>query len=82
MDPAQLDALKAEVSTAVDTAAGIATIIVPQYAGFIILGQALAKAAPDLYADAMNLIQKDAPTQADTDDFAMKIHALANPETA
>ena len=81
MDQAQIDSIKAEVNAGVDTAANVAEVIAPQYAGFIVLGQAVAKALPSLYEDVMKLINKEAPTQDEKDSLAKAIASLAKPET-
>ena len=71
--------LATEIQSAVDTAAGIATVVAPQYAGFIVLGQAIAHAAPELYADVQALLSKKEPTDADAAELAGKIADLLNP---
>lgn len=71
--------LVTEIQGAVDTAASVAEVIAPQYAVFIVLGQALAHAAPELVDDVKALIGKAEPTDADVQVLADKIASLANP---
>ena len=71
----------AAVETEINSAASIASVLAPQYAGFIVLGQAVAKAAPLLYQDVQNLLANKAPTPADVTALATAIASLANPET-
>ncbi len=81
MDPTTLQNIEDEIAKAVDTAANIGEVIAPQYTGFIVLGQAVAKALPDLYNDVKALLGTAAPTTDAQAALAAKIHALANPET-
>lgn len=73
------ETIKNEIEAAVDTVAGVASTIAPEYAPFIVLGQAVAHAIPSLYADVQALLQKKDPTDADTKALADKIAALQNP---
>lgn len=73
--------IEAEVNSAVNTAGAIASVIMPQYAAFIVLGQAIAKAMPELYDDVIRLLNKQEPTDEDTAELAKKIAALSAPET-
>jgi hypothetical protein len=81
MDATQLAALNSEIGAAVDTASSVAEVIAPQYAAFIILGQALAKAMPGLVEDVQRLLSAQEPTDADIAALGDKIAALASPET-
>lgn len=76
-----IETIKAEVTSAVDAAASIGQVITPQYAGFIVLGQAVAKALPDLYEDVRKLISREAPTDDEVRALSQRIHELANPES-
>ncbi len=80
MTPTELAALEAEVNTVVNTAGSIASSVAPQYAGFIVLGQAVAKLFPGVLNDIENLIAKKDPTDADNDAVAEKIMSLLTPE--
>lgn len=81
MDADQLKAIETEIAAGVDTAANIAEVVAPQYAGFIVLGQAVAKAFPPLMEDVNNLINATEPNAAANAALAAKIGALTNPET-
>lgn len=72
----------AAVIEAVDAAANLAQIFLPQFAAYILLGKTLAKAAPELYADAVKLVSVEEPTEAEKADLARKLELLANPEKA
>lgn len=69
----------AQIKSAINTAAGVASTIAPEYAPFIILGQAVAAAAPDLINDVEAMLSKQEPTDEDTQNLAVKIAALKNP---
>jgi hypothetical protein len=75
------DQLKAEIKAAVAAAGTIATFIAPQYTAFIVLGQALAKAAPEVFDGVVKLLQKAEPTEAEIADLHRLIDQLKNPET-
>ena len=60
----------------------IAMAVAPQYAGFVLIGMMGAKAAPEIYADVVKLLQKAEPTPEDKAELARKLHALAYPEGA
>lgn len=81
-DQLKFDAVKAQIDAGIDTAALVAEGIAPQYIPLIVLGQAVAKALPDLYADVAKLIEQTEPTEADSAALALKIAALEHPETA
>jgi len=81
MNPTQINDLTTNLSAALVTAGNIAEVIAPQYTAFIVLGMAVAKALPDLERDIVALICHPAPTTADVELLAQKIHALTNPET-
>ena len=68
------------VLEAVDAAAALAQVFLPQFTAFIVLGRAAAKAAPGLYEDVVKLLSKDEPTPEEKQDLARKLQALANPE--
>ena len=72
----------AEITQAIETGSAIARTLAPEFAPYILLGTAIAKAAPQLYDDVVKLLQKAEPTAEDKADLARKLHALANPETA
>ena len=72
-------AIEAEILAGINTAANIAEVVAPQYAGFIVLGQAVAAAFPSLIDDVTALINKAEPTAADNAALAAKIVALGNP---
>ncbi len=78
MDPTQISA---EIDPVIDGAANVASALMPQYGALIILGAGLIKSAPELYADALNLVQKKEPTDADNAALQAKIAALAKPES-
>jgi len=71
-----------EFDAAIDQAAAVTSLFLPQYSALIVMGQAAAKAAPGVYADLVALIEKREPTVEDKADLARKLRALANPETA
>ncbi|HEV2692354.1 MAG TPA: hypothetical protein VG347_05610 [Verrucomicrobiae bacterium] len=81
MNTTQVSDITDNLSTALVTAGNIAEVIAPQYAAFIVLGIAVAKALPDLERDVLALVNQTAPTAADIQLLAQKITALANPET-
>lgn len=72
-------AIVSEIESGIATAANIAEVIAPQYAAFIVLGQAVAAAFPELIADVENLINKTDPSPADNAALAVKIADLGNP---
>lgn len=76
---AQIQAVETEILSGINTAAGIASAVAPEYAPFIVLGQAVAAAMPDLINDVTALIQQTAPSAADVTALAAKIAALQNP---
>jgi hypothetical protein len=78
MDPTQISA---EIDPVINGAANVASALLPQYGALILLGAGLIKQAPELYADAVNLVQKKEPTDADNAALQAKIAALANPQT-
>lgn len=78
MNPTQISA---EIDPVIDGAANVASALAPQYGALILLGAGLIKQAPELYADALNLIQKKEPTDADNAALLAKIAALANPQS-
>lgn len=80
-DQAKFDAVKAEIDSGIDIAATVAAGVAPEYLPFIVLGKAVAKALPDLYADVARLIDKTEPTDTDTASLATKISQLEHPET-
>lgn len=71
--------ISAEIDPVINSAANVASALLPQYGALILLGAGLIKSAPQLYADALNLVQKKEPTDADTAALQAKIAALANP---
>jgi hypothetical protein len=77
-----MDAKQIETSIqgALDTSAGIAEIIAPQYAGFILIGKAIADATPGLIDDVTALMNGDKPTPEQVSALAQKIATLKNPE--
>jgi len=77
----QLAALQTEINAGLDLAAQVGEVIAPQYTGFIVLGQAVAKAFPGIIADVQALIHKTEPTAADVAALAATIAALGNPES-
>lgn len=79
MTQAQVQALEAEILSGVNTVAGIASAVAPEYAPFIVLGQAVAAAMPDLINDVTALINQTEPSAADVTALATKIAALQNP---
>jgi hypothetical protein len=79
MDATQLALIESEIESGINTAAGIASVVAPQYAGFIVLGQAVAAAFPPLLNDVLALINQTDPSAADQSALAAKIAALANP---
>lgn len=80
-DQARFDAVKAEIDSGIDVASTVAASVAPEFLPYIILGKAVAKALPDLYADVARLIDKTEPTDTDTQDLATKISQLEHPET-
>ncbi len=76
MDAATLKTIEAEIAAAVDTAGNIEDVIAPQYAAFIVLGQAVAKALPGRIDDVQRLLSSQEPTDADVAALAQKIAAL------
>lgn len=70
-----------EIDPVINGAANVAAALAPQYGALILLGAGLIKEAPELYADAVNLVQKKEPTDADNAALQAKIAALANPAT-
>lgn len=78
MDPT---VISAEIDPVIDGAANVAAALAPEYGALILLGAGLVKASPELYADAVNLVQKKDPTAADNAALDAKIAALAHPET-
>lgn len=81
MTPSELATLQAEVDTVINTAGTIGSAIAPQYAAFIVLGQALAKQFPALLNDVENLLSKKDPTPEDNQAVSAKIVSLLNPES-
>lgn len=79
MDAIELAAIESELKSGIDTAASIASVVAPQYAGFIVLGQAVAAAFPPLLNDVLALINQNEPSVADQQALSAKIAALANP---
>jgi hypothetical protein len=79
IDPAQLAAIEAEIKSGIDIAAGVASTVAPQYAPFIVLGQAVAAAFPPLINDVIALIEQTEPDAAANAALALKIASLANP---
>jgi len=78
------DQIRQDASVAgpiIDQAATIGATVAPEYAAFIILGAAVAKGAPNLLADAIDLANKKEPTPEDNAAFQAKVTALRNPET-
>jgi hypothetical protein len=73
--------ISAEIDPVINGAANVASALLPQYGALILLGAGLIKSAPQLYADAVALVQKKDPTPADEAALDAKIAALANPET-
>lgn len=71
-----------DLSEAVTRASTVAEIFLPEFAAYFVIGRALAAAAPGLYEDARKLVSAADPTEADKEELARKLHALANPETA
>lgn len=78
--PADLDTIKLEVAAAAELASSLARVL-PQYARFIAVGKVLALAFPDIYTDIQRWIEGQPATQAEIDDLAKKVEALARPET-
>ncbi len=75
-------ATETAILDAIDTGSAIARAIAPQFTAYIVLGTAIAKAAPQLYDDVVKLLHMAEPTPEEKADLASKLHALANPETA
>lgn len=75
-----IEDIKNEIGPVIDEAATIAEMFAPQYAGFIVLGQAVAKVIPELANDVQRLLTQTEVTQDDEDALAAKLHKLANPE--
>lgn len=77
---AKFDAIVAEVSTGVNVAATIAAGVAPEYAPLVYLGAGVAKQFPGLVEDAINLFDKQEPTDADEAALAANIALLQHPE--
>jgi hypothetical protein len=75
------ETLKAEIKAAVAAAGTVATFIAPQYTAFIVLGQALAKAAPEVYDGVVKLLQKAEPTETEVAELHALIEGLNNPDS-
>lgn len=71
--------LSAAIDPVIDGAADVAATLAPQYGALILLGAGLLKEVPELYQDALNLVQKKDPTDADNAALQAKISALENP---
>ena len=80
MTQEQLQSIQDTLKTAIGTAGAIATVIRPEAAVFIALGQVVAKAAPELYAQVAAWIEKAEPTEAELAKLADDIAALLKPE--
>lgn len=81
LDPsAHRKAIEAEVKTAIDEAAGMASFLLPQYVPLIALGRIVAKAMPDLFETVVATIKKEQPTEQDTTALVDQAVDLANPD--
>jgi len=77
----QIDAIKAEIAAVVTGGSAVASAIAPEYQPFILLGKAVALQVPSLFEDVVKLIQKAAPTEAETAELAQRISQLSHPES-
>ena len=68
------------VEQAIDDAAALAQIFLPQFSAYIALGRVVAKAAPELYEDVLKLVGNAEPTAAEKAELLRKLEALANPD--
>ena len=82
MTQEQLATLETEIQAALNLTASTAGVLDPQILPFIILGKAVAAAAPGLITSVQNLASGTAPTPASVSALAVDIAALASPETA
>ena len=78
LDPIKTAAIKAEIGQVADA---VGAFLPPQALPFYVLGRALAVSAPDIIADIQRLLAKTEPTDAEEQALAVKIHALASPES-
>ena len=79
IDRAKAAAVAAEVSNGLQMANTVAADLIPQYAAFSFIGQALAQFEPTIVDDAIALINKDEPTDQELADFHAKLAALKDP---
>ena len=70
------------IARAVEDAAALANLFLPQFRAYIVLGTVVAKAAPAVYNDVVRLISNPEPTAEDKAALARTLWALAHPEEA
>ena len=72
---------QAEVGIMIDQAGAIARLFLPQFTAYILLGQTVAKAAPEVYEAAVKLLKQKEPSMEERTELARRLEALAHPET-
>ena len=65
----------------IDQGLSLAGALVPQYRVYLLLGAAVARQLPEVYADILRLLEKGEPTTAEKVELWRKLRALEQPET-
>jgi hypothetical protein len=79
MDATQVKLIETNIQTTLNTAATITSLVAPQYAAAILIGQAVGDMIPGLVDDVKLMLQSDAPTPEQVNSLAKKLAALQNP---
>ena len=68
------------IVSVVEEGVAIASVLVPQYRVYLVLGAAIARQVPGLYEDVLRLLEKGEPTAEEKAELSRKLQLLGNPE--